>query len=95
MELKLFRNGKKLMCRLPGEDKDIPAADLFLGAMFFKPEKLKEKLGEELPVLVPTCEITKQEEIDIAKLNKEIEEIVTREQVLRAEIAKIITELEG
>ena len=35
----------------------------------FKPEKLKEKLGEELPVLVPICEITKQEEIDIAKLN--------------------------
>lgn len=69
MEIKLFRNGKKLMCRLPGEDKDIPAADLFLGAMFFKPEKLKEKLGEELPVLVPNCEITKQEEIDIAKLN--------------------------
>ena len=69
MELKLFRSGKKLMCRLPGEDKDTPAADLFLGVMFLKPEKLKEKLGEELPVLVPICEITKQEEIDIAKLN--------------------------
>ena len=36
-----------------------------------------------------------REEIDIAKLNKEIEEIVAREQVLRAEIAKIIAELEG
>ena len=35
-----------------------------------------------------------REEIDIAKLNKEIEEIVAREQVLRAEIAKIIAELE-
>ena len=36
-----------------------------------------------------------REEIDIAKLNKEIEEIVAREQVLRTEIAKIIAELEG
>ena len=36
-----------------------------------------------------------REEIDIVKLNKEIEEIVAREQVLRAEIAKIIAELEG
>ena len=35
-----------------------------------------------------------REEIDIVKLNKEIEEIVAREQVLRAEIAKIIAELE-
>lgn len=36
-----------------------------------------------------------KEEIDIDKLNKEIEEIVAREQVLREEIAKIIAELEG
>lgn len=36
-----------------------------------------------------------REEIDIVKLNKEIEEIVAREQVLRVEIAKIIAELEG
>ena len=33
-----------------------------------------------------------REEIDIVKLNKEIEEIVAREQVLRVEIAKIIAE---
>ena len=36
-----------------------------------------------------------REEIDIVKLNKEIEEIVAKEQVLRVEIAKIIAELEG
>lgn len=36
-----------------------------------------------------------REVIDIVKLNAEIERIVVREQVLRAEIAKIITELEG
>ena len=36
-----------------------------------------------------------RETIDIVKLNAEIEEIVAREQVLRAEIAKIIAELEG
>ena len=36
-----------------------------------------------------------REEIDIVKLNAEIEEIVAREQMLRAEIAKIIVELEG
>ena len=42
MEIKLFRNGKKLMCRLPGEDKDILAADLFLGAMFLNRKNLKK-----------------------------------------------------
>ena len=36
-----------------------------------------------------------REVIDIVKLNEEIERIVAREQVLRAEIAKIIVELEG
>ena len=36
-----------------------------------------------------------REVIDIVKLNAEIEEIVAREQILRAEIAKIIAEIEG
>ena len=36
-----------------------------------------------------------REVVDIVKLNAEIERIVAREQVLRAEIAKIIAELEG
>ena len=36
-----------------------------------------------------------REKIDIIKLNAEIEEIVTREQVLRDEIDKIIAEIEG
>ena len=39
-------------------------------------------------------EDTKQK-VDIQVLNKEIEEIVARENVLRAEIAKIIAEIEG
>ncbi|MCD7762439.1 MAG: type I restriction-modification system subunit M [Lachnospiraceae bacterium] len=36
-----------------------------------------------------------REKIDIVKLNAEIEQIVAREQVLRDEIAKIISEIEG
>ena len=36
-----------------------------------------------------------REKIDIVKLNAEIAEIVAREQVLRAEIDKIIREIEG
>jgi type I restriction enzyme M protein len=35
-----------------------------------------------------------REKIDIVKLNKEIEEIVAREQILRSEIDKIIAEIE-
>ena len=35
-----------------------------------------------------------REKIDIVKLNAEIDEIVAREQVLRDEIAKIISEIE-
>ncbi|MDD2214561.1 MAG: N-6 DNA methylase, partial [Oscillospiraceae bacterium] len=35
-----------------------------------------------------------REKVDIVALNKEIEEIVAREQVLREEIAKIIAEIE-
>ncbi len=37
----------------------------------------------------------KSEKIDIAVLNKQISEIVAREQVLREEIDKIIEEIEG
>lgn len=69
MEIKLFRTDKKLMCRLPGDKKDTPAAELFLGIIFLKPEQIKEKLGNEKPVIVPTCSITEQEEKDIAKIN--------------------------
>ena len=36
-----------------------------------------------------------REKVDIKKLNAELEEIVARENVLRAEIAKIIKEIEG
>jgi type I restriction enzyme M protein len=36
-----------------------------------------------------------REKVDIAKLNAEIAEIVAREAVLRAEIDKIIAEIEG
>ena len=36
-----------------------------------------------------------REEINIVELNAEIEKIVAREQVLRDEIAKIISEIEG
>ena len=35
-----------------------------------------------------------REKVDIVKLNAEIEEIVAREDVLRAEINKIIAEIE-
>ena len=36
-----------------------------------------------------------REKIDIVKLNAEIKQIVAREQVLRDEIDKIISEIEG
>ena len=35
-----------------------------------------------------------REKVDIGKLNKEIDEIVAREEVLRAEIKKIIEDIE-
>lgn len=69
MEIKLFRIGKKLMCRLPGDSKDTPAAELLLGIMFLGKEKLKEKLGNELPVLVADCELSPKETTDIERLN--------------------------
>lgn len=37
----------------------------------------------------------KSEKVDIAVLNKQIAEIVAREQALREEIDKIIAEIEG
>ena len=40
------------------------------------------------------CFYRQQQEVDIVKLNAEIEEIVAREQVLREEIAKIVEEIE-
>ena len=39
--------------------------------------------------------MTAREKIDIVKLNAEIKEIVAREEELRAEIDKIIAEIEG
>lgn len=75
MEIKLFRQEKTLMCRLPKNDKDTPVYELFLGAMFCKSEQLKEIFGDELPVLVAACEVSKQEELDVAKFNAFLETI--------------------
>lgn len=47
-----------------------------------------------LSVSIYVEQVDSREKIDIIALNAEIEEIVTREQVLRDEIAKIIAEIE-
>ena len=78
MEIKLFRTDKKLMFRLPNEEKDTPAYELFLGVMMLKPEQIKEKLGNELPVVVAACEVSEKEKIDIAKLNANLEIIYSK-----------------
>ena len=67
MEIKLFRTDKKLMFRLPNEEKDTPAYELFLGVLMLKPEQIKEKLGNELPVVVAACEVSDKEELDKVK----------------------------
>ena len=75
MKIELFRVDKKLMCRLPGDTKDTDAGELSLGIMFLGKEKLKQKLGEELPVLVAKCELSPKEKADIEKLNIYLEKI--------------------
>lgn len=75
MEIKLFRIEKKLMCRLPSDSKDTPVAELLLGIMFLGKEKLKEKLGNELPVLVADCELSPKETTDIERLNAYLRQI--------------------
>ena len=50
------------------------------------------------PIVVTATYVEKEdtrEKIDIVELNKQIEEIVAREQVLRDEIDKIVNEIEG
>ncbi len=57
-----------------------------------------DKIGEEdynLSVNTYVEQKDTREVIDIVKLNKEIEEIVKREDVLRREIDKIVAEIEG
>lgn len=56
-------------------------------------EEIKEQ-GYNLSVSTYVEAKDTREKIDIVKLNMEIEEIVAREQVLRDEIAKIISEIE-
>lgn len=78
MKIELFRVGKKLMCRLPGDTKDTDAAELALGIMLLSKDKLKQKLGEQLPILVANCELSKKEEVDIEKLNIYLEQIYSK-----------------
>ena len=54
-----------------------------------------EKEGYNLSVSTYVEQEDTREKIDIVKLNAEIKEIVAREEVLRAEIDKIIAEIEG
>lgn len=48
-----------------------------------------------MPVSTYVKQKDTREKIDIVKLNAEIRDIVAREQMLREEIYKIITEIEG
>ena len=57
-------------------------------------DKIEEE-GYNLSVSTYVEQEDTREKIDIKVLNKQIEEIVTREAVLRAEIDKIIAEIEG
>jgi len=57
-------------------------------------EEIKEE-GYNLSVSTYVEPEDTREKIDIVKLNAEIKEIVAREQILRDEIDKIITEIEG
>lgn len=66
------------MCRLPGDTKDTDAAELALGIMLLSKDKLKQKLGEQLPILVANCELSKKEEVDIEKLNIYLEQIYSK-----------------
>ena len=75
MKIELFRVGSKLMCRLPGDTKDTPAHELALGVMILSKDKLKQKLGDELPVLVAGCELSQKEEADIEKINIYLKQI--------------------
>ena len=54
-----------------------------------------EKEGYNLSVSTYVEQEDTREKVDIVKLNAEIKEIVAREEVLRAEIDKIIAEIEG
>ena len=54
-----------------------------------------EKEGYNLSVSTYVEKEDTREKIDIKVLNAQIKEIVTKEEVLRAEIDKIIAELEG
>ena len=43
-----------------------------------KPEQIKEKLGNELPIVVAACEVSDKEELYIAKLNATLEIIYSK-----------------
>ena len=58
------------------------------------PYELVKENGYNLSVSTYVEKEDTREKIDIVKLNKEIDEIVAREEVLRAEIKKIIEDIE-
>lgn len=75
MNIKVFRDDKKLKCRLPGEEKDTILGELLLAFMFFKADQIKEKLGKKRPTLVPYCELTQKEELQLQQLNNYLVQI--------------------
>lgn len=85
--------------RLTGEnishivDEFVSRADVEHFARCVPYEEIKEQ-DYNLSVSIYVEAKDTREKIDIVKLNAEIEEIVAHEQVLRAEIAKIIAEIE-
>lgn len=57
MEIRIYINEKdKIMCHIPGEPKDMLFIEFAMGVGLGNADKIKERLGEEMPELVVDCE---------------------------------------
>lgn len=74
MKITVYKNGTKLMCKIPGE-KDITLMELALALMMLKRDDLIRKFGPDVPELVLECELTESEKAGMADIQKSLQKI--------------------
>ena len=82
MKIRVYLNEKnKLMCSIPGEDKDSYFIEFYMAIGLFTREKLISKFGETKPEIVVDCELDPADKNSamcialIDEVNKELDKL--------------------
>lgn len=69
MKIELYKQDKKLMCKIPNE-KDVSLLELAFALMMIGKKDLINKFGADMPEIVAECELNAEEQKGLAQIKE-------------------------